>query len=217
MPNFTTTFLQLLRVSQAMSSENMRLEDVFLIKAVTLDSKINAKQLRKLLTLENEKCFDSQLVDELVLYFGDHNTISFRNFEEIWSHLRLRRLDFDQFSKNGHLGLDDFQMLLEHITEKQLQSEFIHRLVNFYGRQITFDVFVHSVHHVDIITASDELLSPDILMEKFGESVRTNTKSAAIMNEIQPSAPPEEIVPRRYRSNHYRRANKLSFMLFSAR
>ena len=53
----------------------MSLEEIFLKQAVNLDSRIDSIQLRQLLRLENGKCFDSQLCDELVMHFGDCNTI----------------------------------------------------------------------------------------------------------------------------------------------
>ena len=168
----------------------MSLENIYLTKAVNLNSKIDGYALRQLLLLEDQKFFDSQLVSELIFYFGDRNTVNFKNFEEIWEHLSERRQDFYQFAVNGQLGENDFKMLLEHMIQKQLQTEFIRMLINYYGRTITFDTYVHAVHHVQNITSSDMPLSPNILMQRFRESVRTTTEAA----EIEPSAPPEEIV-----------------------
>ena len=176
----------------------MSLEEIFLKQAVNLDSRIDSIQLRQLLRLENGKCFDSQLCDELVVHFGQCNTINFSDFEEIWSLLKKRRMDFDEFSYNGQLCSASFQMLLEQIVHKQLPTDFVQKLVHFYGKQITFDVFVHAVHHVKIIIATEIPLCADILMKRFRESIRTSTNSEIIVTDIQPSAPPEEILPNRY-------------------
>ena len=171
----------------------MSLEEIFLTQAVNLNSRINSIQLRQLLRLENGKCFDSQLCDELIVHFGDRNTINFKDFEGIWSLLKKRRKDFDQYSYRGQLCTASFQMVLEQNIHKQLQSDFIQKLVQFYGKQITFDVFIHAVHHIKIVTASDSPLCSVILMERFRDSIRTSTNSQTIAPDIQPSAPPEDI------------------------
>ena len=173
----------------------MSLENVFLTQAVDLNSEIDGDQLREILRMENNRCFSSQLIDELILRFGNHNLVSFRNFVKIWSYLRTRRLDFERYSCNGQLHLADFKTVLENIAQKQLHSEFIRRLDDFYRGQLTFDAMVHAVYHVKMITALDVPLSPRMLMKKFEEPVSNCTESAAILNEIQPSAPAEEIVP----------------------
>ena len=176
----------------------MSLEEIFLKQAVNLDSRIDSYQLRQLLRLESGNFFDSQLCDELVVHFGQCNTINFSDFEEIWSLLKKRRMNFDKFSYRGQLCSASFQKLLEKIVHKQLQTDFVQKLVHYYGKQITFDVFVHAVHHIKIIIASDVPFCTDILMERFLESIRTSTNSELIVTDIQPSAPPEEILPNRY-------------------
>ena len=176
----------------------MSLEEIFLKQAVNLDSRIDSYQLRQLLRLESGNFFDYQLCDELVVHFGQCNAINFSNFEEIWSLLKKRRMNFDKFSYRGQLCSASFQKLLEKIVHKQLQTDFVQKLVHYYGKQITFDVFVHAVHHIKIIIASDVPFCTDILMERFLESIRTSTNSELIVTDIQPSAPPEEILPNRY-------------------
>ena len=176
----------------------MSLEEIFLKQAVNLNSRINSIQLRQLLRLENGKCFDSQLCDELVMHFGDCNTINFIGFDKIWSLLKKRRREFDQFSYRGQLCSASFQMVLEQIIHKQLPSEFIQKLAHFYGNQITFDAFVHATHHVKIITATGVPLCSNVLMERFRESIQIITNSESIESNVQPSAPPEEILPNRY-------------------
>ena len=172
------------------------LEEIFLKQAENLNSRIDCIQLRQLLRLKNGKRFDSQLCEELVIHFGYSGTIDFNDFDAIWSSLRKKRQEFEQFSYRGQLCTASFQMLLEQIIHRQLPSEFIRKLVDFYRQQITFDVFVHAVHHIKIITISGSAICPENLMEEFCNSVREGTHySATVRSEIQPSAPPEEILP----------------------
>ena len=167
-------------------------------QAVNLGSRIDSFGLRQLLRLENGKLFDPKLCEELVVYFGDCSTINFSDFKSIWLHLKKRRLDFDKFSYRNKLCPASFQMLLEKITHKKLNFDFIKKLVDFYGKQITFDAFVHAVHHVQIITESSSRLCSVTLMEKFRGSIQTSTISPNIFTEIQPSAPQEELISNRY-------------------
>ena len=174
----------------------MSLEEIFLKQADNLNSRIDCIQLRQLLRLENGKRFDSQLCEELVIHFGYSGTITFNDFKAIWCSLKKKRKDFDQFSYRGQLCSASFQMLLEQIIRRQLPSEFIRKLVDFYGQKITFDVFVHAVHHIKIIAISGSAICPDNLMEEFCNSVREGTHySPTATTDIQPSAPPEEILP----------------------
>ena len=172
----------------------MSLEEIFLQQAVNLDSRIDSIPLRQLLRLENGKYFDSQLCDELVIHFGNFGTVNFSDFASIWSLLKKRRVDFDQFSYRGQLCAASFQMLLEQTIQTRLHSEFVRKLIGFYGQKITFDSYVHAVHHIKNISISLPIC-PEAWMKKFRDSVQSKQNSTAVETEIEPSAPPEEILP----------------------
>ena len=162
----------------------MTLEKLFKCQAVSLENSIDSTQLRQLLRIENGKMFDQKLCDELVDHFGDGGVINFDDFEAIWSHLQKMRSQFDKFAFGGMLCSDAFKIVLEQVAGQKIQSSFIKKIRKFYKNKITFDVFVHAVHHVRVMSNKFNLKKTENLMDEFMKSVYYFKPSAPSESDI---------------------------------
>ena len=162
----------------------MTLEKLFKCQAVSLENSIDSTQLRQLLRIENGKMFDQKLCDELVDHFGDGGVINFDDFEAIWSHLQKMRSQFDKFAFAGMLCSDAFKIVLEQVAGQKIQSSFIKQIRKFYKNKITFDVFVHAVHHVRVMSNKFNLKKTENLMDEFMKSVYYFRPSAPSESDI---------------------------------
>ena len=162
----------------------MTLEKLFKCQAVSLENSIDSTQLRQLLRIENGKMFDQKLCDELVDHFGDGGVINFDDFEAIWSHLQKMRSQFDKFAFGGMLCSDAFKIVLEQVAGQKIRSSFIKQIRKFYKNKITFDVFVHAVHHVRVMSNKFNLKKTENLMDEFMKSVYYFKPSAPSESDI---------------------------------
>lgn len=162
----------------------MTLEKLFKCQAVSLDNSIDGTQLRQLLRIENGKMFDQKLCDELVDHFGDGGVINFDDFEAIWSHLQKMRSQFDKFAFGGMLCSDAFKIVLEQVAGQKIQSSFIKKIRKFYKNKITFDVFIHAVHHVRVMSNKFNLKKTENLMDEFMKSIYYFKPSAPSESDI---------------------------------
>ena len=162
----------------------MTLEKLFKCQAVCLENSIDSTQLRQLLRIDNGKMFDQKLCDELVDHFGDGGVINFDDFEAIWSHLQKMRSQFDKFAFGGMLCSDAFKIVLEQVAGQKIQSSFIKKIRKFYKNKITFDVFVHAVHHVRVMSNQFNLKKTENLMDEFMKSVYYFKPSAPSESDI---------------------------------
>ena len=162
----------------------MTLEKLFKCQAVSLENSIDSIQLRQLLRIENGKLFDQKLCDELVDHFGSAGVINFGDFEAIWSHLGKMRSQFDKFAYMGMLSSDAFKIVLQQVAGQKIKSSFIKKIQKFYKNKITFDVFVHAVHHVRVISDKFNLYKTENLMDEFLKSVYYFKPSAPSESDI---------------------------------
>ena len=162
----------------------MTLEKLFKCQAVSLENSIDGTQLRQLLRIENGKMFDQKLCDELVDHFGDGGVINFDDFEAIWSHLQKMRSQFDKFAFGGMLCSDAFKIVLEQVAGQKIRSSFIKQIRKFYKNKITFDVFIHAVHHVRVMSNKFNLKKTENLMDEFMKSIYYFKPSAPSESDI---------------------------------
>jgi len=149
----------------------MTLEKLFKCQAVSLENSIDSTQVRKLLRLRNGKMFDKKLCDELIDHFGNGGVINFGDFELIWTHLEKMRTQFEKFQYMDMLSMDAFKIVLEQVAGQKIKSSFIKQIGKFYHNKITFDVFVHAVHHVRVMSDKFNLQRTKNLMDEFMRSV----------------------------------------------
>lgn len=160
----------------------MSLEQIFKREAVSLKNSIDSTQLQQLLWIENgsgHKLADTKLCDELVDHYGSAGVINFDNFKAIWSDLKNMRSQFDKFANMGMLPSDAFKIVLEQVAGQRIKSSFIKKIQKFYKNQITFDLFIHAVHHVRVMSDKFNLHKTANLMDEFMKSV----------NYFKPSTP----------------------------
>ena len=162
----------------------MTLEKLYKCQAATLADSIDSVQLRQLLRIENGKLFDQKICDELVDHFGEAGVINFDNFEDIWSHLQKMRSQFDKFAFEGMLSGGAFKSVLEQVAGQKIKTSFIKKLLKFYKFTVTFDVFVHSVHHIRIMSDKFNLQKTEHLMDEFMRSVYYAKPSAPSESDI---------------------------------
>ena len=149
------------------------LEKIFLCQARSLNDRINAVQLRRLLKKEDGSSFDSKLCSELVNHFGYGGLVNIDDFDQIWTLLHKRKIQFEQLS-HGETVLtpDAFQTILENVACQKIPTWFLKQIIRFYNETISFDAFVHSVLHIRKISSYlDFTKDGNILMKEFKKSV----------------------------------------------
>ena len=149
------------------------LEKVFLFQARSLNDRINAVQLRRLLKKEDGSSFDSKLCGELVNHFGYDGLVNFDDFDKIWTLLHKRKILFEQLSRGKSvLTPEAFMRILENVAGQKIPTWFLKQIMRFYNGTISLDAFVHSVHHIRKMSGRlDFTESDEILMEEFERSV----------------------------------------------
>ena len=162
------------------------LEKVFLCQARSLNDKINALQLRRLLKKEDGSRFDQKLCCELVDHFGNGGLVNIDDFDQIWALLHKRKIQFEQLSRGESvLTPDAFKWVLENVADQKIPPWFLKQIMKFYNETISLDAFVHSVHHIRKISSYLDFTENDnILMKEFQRSVSDGTASNQIHEEI---------------------------------
>ena len=153
------------------------LEKIFLCQARSLNDRINAVQLRRLLKKEDGSSFNKILCHELVNHFGYGGLVNIDDFDQIWTLLHKRKIQFEQLSRGKSvLTPDAFQAVLETVAGQKIPTRFLKQMIRFYNETISFDAFVHSVHHIRKISSySDFTEDGNILIKEFKKSVSNAT------------------------------------------
>ena len=159
----------------------------FLRVTSSLADEIDSVQLQQLLQNKDGKYFDQQLCDELVDIHGDGGNINYGDFKYIWETLQERRAQFERLARGrSELTKEEFRQLLGNVAGQYIPSSFLKRLTAFYKNQISFDVVVHAIHHIHIISSRLNFSDNEELMEEFLGSVFSKV----------PTAPSEEDITR---------------------
>ena len=168
------------------------LEKIFLCQARSLNDKINAVQLRKLLKKEDGTYFDQKLVSELAHSFGNGGLVTIDGFGNIWKLLQKLKQQFDKLSHGSFvLTQEAFQWALENAAAQKITPSFCEQIMGFYNYEISFDVFVHSRHHIRKISSRlDFTVDGCNLMKNFKRSVST---ARAATNQIDEEIITQEI------------------------
>ena len=149
------------------------LEKVFLSQARSLNDKINAVQLRRILKRDDGSSFDQKLCNELVYYYGTGGCVNIDDFDQIWTLLHKRKIQFQQRSRGKSvLTPHAFKSSLENEAGQEIPMRFLKEIMKFYNGTISIDAFVHSMHHVRKISSYLDLNEDsNILMKEFERSV----------------------------------------------
>ena len=168
------------------------LEKVFLSQARSLNDKINAVQLRRLLKRDDDSSFDQKLCSELVHHYGNNGLVNIDDFDEIWTRLYKLRIQFEQLSRGKSvLTPHAFKSTLENEAGQKITTWFLKQIMRFYNEKISFDAFVHSVHHIRKISSYlDFTEDGNILMKEFKGSI---SNSRARSNQIHEEIITQEI------------------------
>ena len=121
-----------LRVHQKNYFKNrmISLEKVFLSQARSLNDKINAVQLSRLLKKEDESSFDRKLCSELVNHYGNGGLVNIDDFDQIWKLLHKLKMQFEQLSRGKSvLTPDAFKWILENVAGQKITIWFLKQLM----------------------------------------------------------------------------------------
>ena len=148
------------------------LERVFLNQARSLDDTLDGVQLQRLLKNRDGKHFDQKLCDELIDHFGESGLINYNDFDCIWTNLQERRSQFERLSRGKSvLRPEAFRWLLENVAGQRMTTPFLKQIMRFYKNEISFDVFVHAVHHIRELSSRFDFSDDENMMDEFLRSV----------------------------------------------
>ena len=101
------------------------LEKVFLSQARSLNDKINAVQLRRILKRDDGSSFDQKLCNELVYYYGNGGCVNIDDFDQIWTLLHKRKIQFEQLSRGKSVLIPDaFKWIIENFAGQKITKWF---------------------------------------------------------------------------------------------
>ena len=160
------------------------LEKIFQTEALKSE-RINSIQLRNLLRMERNKCFDQMLVNELVEEFGSNGFVNYEQFCQLWMYLRVLREPFEYYARDGVLSEKKFAKFLVNQLDSYIHKTTIKSMVHFYRGNLTFDVCVHALKQL-------AGLQPKYCLQR---NYITFDEYRQLLHRVKPTAPCEDNPP----------------------